>query len=58
MSFTDGEPNWSLLQLDPHEKMPAIQWKLINIRHLRARNPNKHAEQLLKLETVLNRQDR
>ena len=50
ISLKKGEPDWSLLPVANIEKLPAIQWKLYNIRKLDKR---KHLEQLKKLETVL-----
>ena len=43
-------PNWRLLGLEGIEKLPAIQWKLLNIGKM---NKKKHAESLLLLKTKL-----
>jgi predicted nucleotidyltransferase component of viral defense system len=48
-----GEPEWELLGIKDIDKLPAIQWKLQNIRALKTKNPKKHGEQLGKLERVL-----
>lgn len=55
LSFTQGEPDWSLF---PHKKLkdlPAVQWKLTNIQKLKKQNPRKHIEQLNKLQQELSR---
>ena len=43
LSFKNGEPNWSLIGEPDLSRMPAVQWKLSNIRKLKAENPGKHA---------------
>lgn len=53
LSFKNAEPDWSLF---PHERLknlPAILWKLRNIKALKTKNPKKHAAQLKKLEDRL-----
>ncbi len=50
MSFKSGTPDWSLLQVPDAEKMPAVIWKLINIRKM---PKAKHKEAMNKLEKVL-----
>ena len=52
LSFKQGNPDWSLFDYPNAAKLPAIQWKLHNIAKL-ASNQEKHAEQLAKLESVL-----
>jgi predicted nucleotidyltransferase component of viral defense system len=34
LSFKQGEPDWTLLNLQGVEKLPAVQWKLLNIRRM------------------------
>lgn len=53
VSFNAGIPSWDLYPLDGLEKMPAVNWKLTNIRNLLEKNPAKHAEQLEWLEKRL-----
>ena len=53
LSFKRGEPDWSLLPLENLPRMPAVQWKLMNIQKLLKQNPDKHAEQLKALEDRL-----
>ena len=45
MSLHDAEPDFALIDLPQAERLPAIQWKLLNLRRLKAENPAKHAEQ-------------
>jgi hypothetical protein len=50
VSIKSGEPNWSVLGLKGIEKLPALQWKLINIQKLSAK---KRGELLVKLKRTL-----
>ena len=50
LSLKKGKPDWPLLGLDGVEKLPAVQWKLQNIRKMAA---DKNIEQLAKLQKVL-----
>jgi len=50
ISFKEGRPKWELLGIDGVEKMPAVQWKLYNVRKM---NPSKHKESVDKLKRVL-----
>lgn len=52
LSFKRGEPDWSLFEEPSAAELPAVRWKLINIRRL-AKNKVKHQDQLEKLESVL-----
>ncbi len=45
MSLHNAEPNFTLIGLPQAERLPAVQWKLLNLRRLKAENPAKHAEQ-------------
>lgn len=45
MSLHNAEPDFALIELPQGERLPAIQWKLLNLRRLKAENPAKHAEQ-------------
>ena len=54
LSFKQGTPDWSLFDYPNVAELPAIRWKLQNITKL-TKNKDKHAEQLSKLETVLNK---
>ncbi|MDZ7661666.1 hypothetical protein [Thiohalophilus sp.] len=50
LSLKKGEPEWGLLNRPGIEKLPAIQWKLHNIRSM---SGYKHKAALVKLEKVL-----
>ena len=45
LSLHDAEPDFALIDLPQAERLPAVQWKLLNLRRLKAENPAKHAEQ-------------
>ena len=45
LSLHNVEPDFALIDLPQAERLPAIQWKLLNLRKLKAENPAKHAEQ-------------
>jgi len=34
LSFKSGVPDWSLIDLEEIERLPAVQWKLVNIRQM------------------------
>lgn len=53
LSFKQGDPDWSLFPIDSLASMPAIMWKLTNIRKLQTQNAAKHAEQFGALEKAL-----
>lgn len=50
VSLKEGQPRWNLMGLEGIEKLPAIQWKLMNIQKM---NKKKHAEYLNKLKRKL-----
>jgi predicted nucleotidyltransferase component of viral defense system len=50
VSLKEGQPRWNLMGLEGIEKLPAIQWKLMNIQKI---NKKKHAESLEKLKRKL-----
>lgn len=54
LSFKQGNPDWTLFEHPDAANLPAIRWKLQNIAKL-AKNKEKHAEQLSKLEKVLDK---
>jgi hypothetical protein len=49
-SFEQGEPEWPLLSVPIAEHLPAVQWKLINIRRM---TKTKHAGAAEKLKKIL-----
>ena len=52
LSFKSGDPNWDLLEHAIVNALPAIQWKLLNIRKM---SPSRRAQALSRLEQVLYR---
>lgn len=53
LSFKKGEPEWDLFDAPKLREMPAIKWKLLNIRKLIQSNMQKHTESLKALEKEL-----
>lgn len=53
LSFKRGAPDWSQFPIPKLNEMPAVQWKLKNIRNLMTSNPVKHKELLEKLRRLL-----
>ncbi len=52
LSVKRGEPQWDLFPLKGIEKLPAVQWKLMNIQKMPT---DKHQAALEKLEKILKR---
>lgn len=52
--FSTGNPDWALIDIPNLEKLPAVQWKLLNIDKLAKKNLKKHEEQLKILRERLN----
>lgn len=52
LSFKQGKPNWELFDEPSIINLPAIQWKLMNIKRL-GKNVSKHKKQIELLENVL-----
>lgn len=52
LSMKSGAPDWGILGIEGLERMPALQWKLINIRKM---DPRKRDEQLKILQKLLER---
>jgi len=50
LSIKQGQPNYSLMPFDHLDDLPALKWKLINIRKM---DKNKHAKMLDKLASAL-----
>ena len=53
ISFKSGSPDWTLVPLPALADMPAVKWKLLNIRKIIKQNPRKHAQMLKALEKAL-----
>ena len=52
LTMKSGSPKWELIDYVDAKNLPALQWKLKNIRNLGA---EKRASQLAKLDLVLSR---
>lgn len=50
LSFKRGEPDWELLNVTGVAKLPAVQWKLLNIRRMA---PAKREQAVERLRHVL-----
>jgi predicted nucleotidyltransferase component of viral defense system len=50
VSVKEGRPRWELFALKRIENLPAVKWKLLNIRKM---DPSKHQEAVLKLRGYL-----
>lgn len=53
LSLHDGSPDFSDIGLPQASELPAVRWKLRNIKRLMTDNPKKHAAQREALERVL-----
>lgn len=53
LSMKLGEPQWNLLPIPHLAELPALQWKLINIRKLANDDPRRHALLVEQLREVL-----
>ncbi|OPY60803.1 MAG: hypothetical protein A4E57_04356 [Syntrophorhabdaceae bacterium PtaU1.Bin034] len=52
LSIKKGDPDWTLIGLEGVDRLPAIQWKLLNIKKM---GKDKHKQAQRKLETCLGR---
>jgi predicted nucleotidyltransferase component of viral defense system len=50
LSIKKGDPDWALIGLEGVNRLPAIQWKLLNIKRM---DKGKHKQALRKLEACL-----
>ncbi len=53
LSFKSGKPEWDLFNMPKLRDMPAIQWKLLNIRKLIETNTQKYTESFQALKKAL-----
>ena len=54
ISFKEGIPLWNLLKIEKINELPAVKWKLLNIKKLKESNPEKHSAHLENLRRKLN----
>lgn len=52
-SFAEGNPNWTLVPFESARNLPAIKWKLQNLKKLQGTNPGKLKDQLNLLDRAL-----
>jgi hypothetical protein len=48
-----GEPDFTLIDLPQAAELPAIKWKILNLKKLMADNPDKHNAQTEALATLI-----
>lgn len=53
LSFENGEPDWNLFPVAKAKDLPAVKWKLQNVRKLKNSNPKKHEQALFELKKTL-----
>ncbi|MCK5748767.1 MAG: nucleotidyl transferase AbiEii/AbiGii toxin family protein [Oricola sp.] len=53
MTLQAGEPDFSLIGLPQAAALPAIKWKILNLKKLMAENPDKHRVQREQLSAIL-----
>ena len=52
-ALSETKPDWSLLPFKHLQELPAIQWKLQNLSHLKLKNPTKFRLQREALEDTV-----
>ena len=52
-----GEPDWKLFPQPVLKDLPAIKWKLLNIRKLKQTNAKKHEQMVNDLKKTLQMND-
>ena len=55
LSLHDAQPDFNLIGLPEAANLPAVRWKLINLRKLMAQNSQKHADLRGRLNAALGR---
>ena len=53
LSLHDGTPDFGVIDRSCAADLPAVRWKLLNLKRLIRENPKKHAEQRGELERLL-----
>ncbi|MBV8802046.1 MAG: hypothetical protein JO131_03600 [Gammaproteobacteria bacterium] len=49
MSFKEGNPDWDLIPIRGIENLPAVQWKLVNIKKIPEMKKDKSRDNLRKI---------
>ena len=52
LSLHDAAPDFGLIGLPDAGSLPAVRWKLINLKNLKQADPEKHAVQRRALENL------
>lgn len=52
LSLHDAEPDFNLIGLPEAAQLPAVRWKLFNLRNLKRENPDKYAAHRQALEVL------
>ena len=52
VSLHDAEPDFGLIGLSEASELPAVRWKLVNLKRLKRANPGKHSAQRDALERL------
>lgn len=52
LSLHDGSPDFIAIGLPQAQTLPAVRWKLLNLKKLRAENPSKHEALRAELENL------
>jgi predicted nucleotidyltransferase component of viral defense system len=52
LALHDGDPDFEAIGLPQAAQLPAVQWKLLNLRKLKQQNPEKHAQQRTEIESL------
>jgi hypothetical protein len=52
-SFENGNPDWGLFPYEIIKDLPAVQWKMLNIKKLMKENSSKHKQLMFALEEAL-----
>jgi hypothetical protein len=52
LSLHDAQPDFNLIGLPQAEDLPDVRWRCLNLERLKSDNPDKHAEQRLRLEAL------
>ena len=54
ISFESGQPKWDGYEFEYFKEYPSVQWKLLNLKKLAKRNPQKLQEEAEQLEKYFN----
>ncbi|GLR56807.1 hypothetical protein GCM10007919_15310 [Rhizobium indigoferae] len=52
LSLHDTNPDFGAIGLPQASELPAVQWKLLNLRKLKDQNPRKHEEHRVEIERL------